>query len=308
MGQYDTKKMIQELEEFTSKFIILSSNVYTNITQETESSFRKKGVFNVDCLTIEKQIELMKLSIKYKHPKYSFIELSNKFGVDLSYNNNMFLKLAVNFSNEEVLNYLIDNGIDVTVENNFAIKLQSGVFGKSSVIHLLINNGADVTVDNYFLYRCAAWQNNKEALEILFSYNPNVDATMLLASINPSEIYEPILDFLISLNADVNINNGVILRKNIQYYPVVKTLLKAGADISYFSTKDLIKIIRSCDKKLIDIYIKFGVDFSKINDIAIEEKNQEYIDTLINWGVDSRVLAYSFSSELIKLKKKMNKN
>ncbi|AKI79378.1 putative ankyrin repeat protein [Acanthamoeba polyphaga mimivirus] len=303
MDQYDTTKMIQEIDEFSSKVIAFNSNVYTKITPEAEKSFKKKSVIDIDCLTTEKQIELMKLSIKHKHPKYSFIELSNKFSVDLSCDDNIFLKLAVNYNNEEVLKYLIDSGIDVTIENNFAVKLQSGIMHNNRIIDLLINNGADITVDNYFPYRYAASEQNKEALKILFSYNPNVDATMLLASINPSEIGAPILDFLISLNADININNGAILRENNQYYPVVKSLLKAGADISYLSTKHLVKIIRSHNKRIIDIYIKFGVDFSKINDIAIEEKDQEYVDTLINWGIEPRVLACLFSSKLSKYRK-----
>lgn len=252
-----------------------------------------------------KKIELMKLSIKYEHPYYSFIELSDKFGVDLSCDNNMFLKFAVIYNNNEVLKYLIDNGIDVTIENNFAVKLQSGGLNVNrQIIDLLINNGADITVDNYFPYRYAAWENNVEALKILFSYDPNVDATMLLASIEPSEIGKPMLEFLISLNANININNGAILRNNVQCYPIVKSVLKAGANVSYLSTENLQQIIQTHNKKIIDIYIKFGVDFSKINGSSIEKETQEYVDTLINWGVDPKVLAYVFSNTLIEIANK----
>ena len=72
--------------------------------------------------------------------------LLSNYQYDLAWNDNILLKIAVTNNSDKILEYLLNNGVNVTSTDNFAIKVASSLDNNS--LEILINYGADLTVDN----------------------------------------------------------------------------------------------------------------------------------------------------------------
>ena len=199
-----------------------------------------------------------------------FRKLVDTFEVDLSCGDNILFRRAVANGNYDIVHFLIQNGIDVNVCNNFAIKVCGS--HNLELLKLLVENGANICVDNNYPIRYAAYQN----------------------------LYD-IVKYLIENGADVNASNGYPLRFatcSINY-EIIELLLENDADINFIGQNELLKVIRSGADNIVNLLITYGVDFSVINNYQCPD-GYDYspmIKLLIENGVDPRQLALILSGK-----------
>ncbi|AGF85096.1 repeat protein [Moumouvirus goulette] len=205
---------------------------------------------------------------------YDLIKLFIEKGFDVTSNNNLAIKLASK-SPFKILNLIIENGADVTVDNNFPIRncLNHDCYKK---FLLLIKNGADPYVNNYYV---------------------------LKKSIGSLDI----IQYYIELGVDINIDDGICLRRSIfdGHFKTIKFLLKNGADVTLLNNYDILLVIQSRNINILNILVDSGLDLSRINSFCESKINksdalQKWRNTflfLINEGVDPFNIIYIMDLE-----------
>ena len=88
-------------------------------------------------------------------------------GVDITGGNDYAIRLASSNGHLELVDFLIKNGADCTADNNYAIRWAS-CNGHLSVVDLLLKNGADCTVLNNIAIRWASRNSHTKIVELLF--------------------------------------------------------------------------------------------------------------------------------------------
>ncbi|AYV85108.1 MAG: putative ankyrin repeat protein [Satyrvirus sp.] len=242
-----------------------------------------------------------------------FNNLVDKYRINPFENGNNFLYSAICSENFEIANYLLKNGIDVTFDNNLAIRLCAGFRDPYNllIIQLLIKYGADVNTNNDFPIRYAASRSNFTAVNILFNHGADIHANddyclKILFELDMSDynydLYNEryiILKSLIKNGANVNAGNDYALKKCIKYryYQCLDLLLEAGANASSLECDDLINAINSED--VVNKLIKYGADFTKINNFHTpNEENKKIVTKLLDIGVDPTILSIVVFSKL----------
>ncbi|AKI80335.1 putative ankyrin repeat protein [Acanthamoeba polyphaga mimivirus] len=194
----------------------------------------------------------------------------------------------------EMIKYLIDYGLDITFNNNFAIKLAS--LCHENILKLVIDNGGDVHVDNEFPICLAANHGRLSCVKLLVDYGVDPfchdNIVMKLASL---EYYNDIIKYMISIGADINSGNNFVLCNAIKNIDdkMIKTAINAGANINDINPNDIICLIKYQCPTTIDILVKYGLDISTVNFCSkIRPDRKKFVDKLISQGVDPTIIAY----------------
>ena len=130
----------------------------------------------------------------------------------------------------EIVKLLIDNGADVTADDNYAIRRASDN-GHLEVVKLLIANGADVTADNNQAIRDASNNGHLEVVKLL-----------------------------IDNGADVNANNNEAIRwaSDNGHLEIVKLLIDAGADVTADNNYAISRASDSGHTEIVELLKKHG--------------------------------------------------
>ena len=91
---------------------------------------------------------------------------------DLSFDHNILLKIAVTNWCCDVIKYLLQYGVDVAAEDNWAIKTSKDRF----VTKLLLDSGADAAADNNYPICAAADSGDLDIIEILAQHGADLRA------------------------------------------------------------------------------------------------------------------------------------
>ncbi|AYV85222.1 MAG: hypothetical protein Satyrvirus7_16 [Satyrvirus sp.] len=104
-----------------------------------------------------------------------FLILANNLlpNIDLTYENNILLDIAIINDSVDIVNYLVKNGINVCLNNNMAIKLAA--HHNSDIVKLLIENGADIHVDNDFPLKSSIKHGIYNCAKILLEAGANIN-------------------------------------------------------------------------------------------------------------------------------------
>ena len=160
--------------------------------------------------------------------------------------------------------------MDVGACDNFAIRC--GVSTCSSeCIRYLIECGADIHADNDYPIKSAVYHSTLANFEILLQYGANINVNN---------------GYLLKLCA-----NGYLL--NLGTHKIMKILLEVGVNVHSLSKEDLLKIIQTGSISIIKLLVEYGVDFSVVNDVKLDESNDTdiLIDILVEIGVDLKQVA-----------------
>lgn len=155
---------------------------------------------------------------------------------------------AAYYGNTDILNALINNGLDVNTRDSFgrAALMIAAFYGHLDMAKLLLSKGADVNA-----------QQKKGLSALMLAMN-----------------YPEIVKLLIQNGADINAkdkNDNTVLLYAVKYPAVVKLLLDGGADVNTkYAEKALMWAVRFGDPETVKLFINKGVDVNaKVNNWTI---------------------------------------
>ncbi|AEQ60801.1 putative ankyrin repeat- containing protein [Acanthamoeba polyphaga mimivirus] len=194
----------------------------------------------------------------------------------------------------EMIKYLIDYGLDITFNDNFAIKLAS--LCHENILKLVIDNGGDVHTDNEFPICLAASYGRLSCVKLLVDCGVNPfcfdNMVIKLASI---DYYDNVVEYMVSIGADINAGNNFVLRYAIKNLDkkMIELAVNTGANINDISPNDISHIIKHQSPTIMDILIEYGLDISTVNFCSkIRPERKKFVDKLISQGVDPTIIAY----------------
>ncbi len=125
-------------------------------------------------------INISKTNIS-QYDKINRFQLLMEHGANLFAHNNIIFFDAVSFGYIEIVKLCISHGIDVTIQNNRAIKLASESSGycccnnetSLSVVKLLVENGADMHIEEACVLKKAIKFNNIELVKYFLEQGVN---------------------------------------------------------------------------------------------------------------------------------------
>ncbi|MFT4313614.1 MAG: ankyrin repeat domain-containing protein [Wolbachia pipientis] len=221
-------------------------------------------------------------------------------------NGNSPLSIAVSNRDLEVMNFLIENGADVNIEDFFRVPpiYYAVTKGTTEMIELLIDKKASIS--GYFSYAgkkrtLVGWaidKNSPEKVEVLLKHgaSPNGKFDLLAYSQNSclhaaiEKNYSRIVELLIEYRADVNVKNEhgqtpIYLAIRSKRPEMIKLLYDNGADI------DNVKNIRN---ETPSDYVKLFYSGKTIKEIAAEAESANVNSEDITPAPSSAVRPSSF--------------
>lgn len=224
----------------------------------------------------------------------SFEMLLNNLNVNIDYNNYSILKTCIDNNNYDFIHYLADNNFDFSVCDNIAIKLTTSV----RIMQILIENGVDIHVDNEFALKSAVFRNNIECFDLLIQSGADISAAgeeiLLLAidKIRQNQKHFHILEKILSSGFNINLNNSYLINMalcrsvDIEF---IEFLLINGANINQITIHTMAGVINRRMYEHVKLLGDWGYDFSIINKHTYcdDTKLVDMYNYLIGSGVSS---------------------
>lgn len=235
---------------------------------------------------------------KYKLDAIQYLYENNLMNPE---NKSHLFKIAIVYGNFDVLKLVIDYGIDVSLDDHFAITVCTRHIGNTeNIIQLLINNGANVTSNNNLPIKFAILKGNinKPILDLLINNGADIltDGNFC-AKIAAQKCYIFVLKYIISLGIDVNMENGILLKNVLSNIPnkycvyihsCLKSLLENGADVSFLDENEILHICRnSSTRNILILLLDYGLDISFINEYQVKDDSiLSQISKILDQGID----------------------
>lgn len=222
-----------------------------------------------------------------------FKKLVESYNIDLSMEDNIFLKISCSNGSINILKYLVFQGTKLDLCDNFAIKAASSL-SNIDMLKFILDNDISASINNNYPIQCAAQAGSLAAIKLLVQYDADIHSKneYVLRNAVYNENYQ-IVEYAINMDANINVNNGFPIRTAINNMDTkcTKLLLQKGADINFITENDLIKVIRCGIEPHINLLADHGVNFNMLNNCVCEQKANNYINTLISKGIDVTKLA-----------------
>jgi len=255
-------------------------------------------------LNTNKQLDIIKYLTAVDN--INFTSLLENFNLETD--DHILLKIASVNNAYRILQYFIQNGMDITVCDNFAIK---AVISNSQmnnhkyteeIIVMLIENGADIHVNDDLTLQLSIQYQQLEHVKILVQYGANIHNNNLLeiaCVCSSSNILKYLIDC--GMTIDTYVTNDIIIAIISSQYDAgietIKILLTNGVNGSnsdIFHPDVLIRAIKSGSFELVKLLTDCGADFSVVNNTKIDNCNpliNKMMAYLLTNGVDPVQLA-----------------
>ena len=253
-------------------------------------------------LSAEEKVAFLKYSVCIDEVLDVFVDTYKSVGsLNLSFDNNVLLKIAIVNNSHNVLWYLLQNGVEATAENNIAIRLAI----HPRIIEELLKHGADATADDNYPI-CHLAQDDKccvKSIQMLIEHGADIHARneYPLRAASYRRDYE-LMEYLIKNGANVHADNDFCLRATSIDRRCFTMLMDAGANISALSAKDISKFLRKRDFDGIELLIEHGADLSVLNNHDFEEKcwttGPDVVNLMIDQGVNAKQIAIVMAMDL----------
>ena len=209
---------------------------------------------------------------------HKFVDILGNLQIDLTSHDNLLAKTAIIKNALVDYIYLVEQGIDVSIDNNYAVRNHTMVSSDVDFLSYLSENGADLTVDNSCAIIHAITTGHADSVKYLIDNGLDVNTT-----------YGKALKTAVSLyKLKPGKIDGVYRTDSASRQPfkVIQMILEAGADISSLDTDDYVTISKTFDHNLIQLFIDYGADFTKLNtDDADAELLERTANLLMGQGV-----------------------
>lgn len=186
--------------------------------------------------------DALTLCVKHNHVEIADYLLQNKF--DLSSNNNSALIVAVQEVKWDFVYKFIEHGADI---HDFSILYHAVMNEQIDFIHYLIEQHIDISKEDDCALRLSAGVNNLEMVKLFLNHGANINAVPKNYTYEPQNDGEnltalataanngnwEIFQYLVAYGADINLDNDEALRfatcgANLQ---IIKFLVESGANI-----------------------------------------------------------------------------
>ena len=232
---------------------------------ETNSLNDIRQILEKYTLPLEDMVGIIRFIMKthYAWEKIEIIKmLHNEFGLDISGNSSMFVKLIKNYPHSFMIKLFVDLGIDIHVDDGKLLMI-SCRYKFLENVKLLLDLGVNPNIRTgkalmMVLKRAERWSGSEDEsdkldiIKLLFQYGLNyIHKDALVTCV--SESYFSIAKLLLESGADVNAENGAALIRASRYlrYEYIELFLNYGANIDCFSHKE------NQDKYNSDYYIRY---------------------------------------------------
>ena len=195
----------------------------------------------------------------YENNYFQIIKILVQNGSDITANNNYAIGKVSKKNQLEAIKFLIECGADVSANNNYAIrhatKLSSFYYEPTietrlNVLRILIENGANISANNDQPIKNIFKMSNFKMTKFLIEYGVDVSA-------NDNYAIKHITEFKYSrycANSTERLN-------------IIKILIENGADIK--NNQQIKNIFRNGDINMIKFLIEYGIDVSANDNYAI---------------------------------------
>lgn len=221
--------------------------------------------------------------------------------IDIRFSNDSFLRIAIRNKAGKMIKYLLEQGLDVCAEDNFAIKCACMYMNSSMInyVRLLIDYGADFRTDNDFPICCAAYGCRWDTIKLLVDLGCDINANdgYVIGKIIFAKRHK-MLQYAADIGGDLTNSKFVKAAVFVKSHKCLKILMDCGADVSTISPDDMITVIKSGHSKIIELLINAGVNFSLVNKYQTTKKSQKTTKNLVlltGAGVDPVTICHIWS-------------
>ncbi|AVL94523.1 ankyrin repeat protein [Moumouvirus australiensis] len=305
------------IEEEDNKIYLMENSKFDHYNYSNEEIWTKHDLYD---LNPKEKFYLLVILIRnggYTHLLDKI--LHEHTDININDENNLLLNVACRKNNINIVKNLIELGVDVTFNNNLAIKIASKYcnYDNIDIMKLLINNGANVHVDDDYVLCCASHnpllfkylidlgceynfsaRNDYCLRQCIKNFYSNSSKLYYLESVNnfESTLIQPIFGNVMesfAYHTHDNIKENIFYDSNDKSFvmsDIIKYLLDLGINVNCCDGFIINYIIEKCDTYLAKLIIQYGANLNLLtNDTLsriIHYRNYEMVSFLIDNDVD----------------------
>lgn len=213
------------------------------------------------------------------------------FDIDLHYQNNNALKLAINHGNLYIIKFLIEKGADINI--GFLYSCKFAKTNRDNIIKYIISNNPDLFYNDGEALMNASIAGDGKLVEYLIDHGltPYIDDAFTNAC---ESGHFQIVKYLFNKGAQINtlINNAnpLVLSCQNGFLNIVEFLIENNADIHICNDNAILTATRNGHLKIVKYLIRSGMNLQSLNDVLLEacvdNNHFEILKYLICQGVD----------------------
>lgn len=273
-----------------------------NLKEEVNSNNNDQLIDFFMTQSSDYQCQIMKIITTYNRTEL-FNTLMLSSGTNYA-QDEVFLAIAVLHGNYDMIDFLINNGADITANNNYAIKEACSYKYREDIIELLINNGADIHVNNEFPISIASHNGIDGTVKFLLSNGADPNARDGFPLYCAAQMCEPdLLQYLLDSGANVNLEGALKVAIEFANYEGIKILLQYGASIDKLELEDYVLMVKNHYGDIIQLLSDHGADFSILNQYKIPtggnylQDFNKMVNLMQNNNIGMSILCYIISGE-----------
>jgi hypothetical protein len=232
------------------------------------------------------------------------IDLINEYDIDIHFNDDILLAIAVDRAHLSILKDLVNLGLNINMRDSYPIKNACQTWHKDrpACLLLLIELKVDIHFDDDYPLRNCVYRGNDNFVKILLDANANVHAKndeALKFAVDNCDV--SMMAMLLESRANVHIDNDYPLRYSAITHnlPCVELLLNYNADINANNSEPLINAISAHDLSMVNLLLNSGANINALhNYVPINNSILELAELLENYDIPQKQIILLLTKKL----------
>ncbi|AGC02157.1 ankyrin repeat protein [Acanthamoeba polyphaga moumouvirus] len=243
------------------------SNQKISIKRYIDFDNLERTIKEFELLNKSYQLSIIKYLMATDNLDYIKNMISKIYNFDVNMENGILLKLSIVNNIFNNIEYLINIGANLYIEDNIIAKIAAQE-GNIEIFQYILKNCSICLQDDLIFYAAISRHNPLEKIKFLDDYGINLhiyNDHILITAVQKNLITA--VEYLLFKGCDVNAQNGIALRYSLWYnlFEITELLLKTGANTYYLQPDDLVDVINGKHFSIIELLIKYGLDVSIFN-------------------------------------------
>ena len=223
-----------------------------------------------------------------KNDLAKFEKILNESNIDIRFDNDVSLAVAIMSNNLDTVRYLLDRGLDIHSDDDFAIKICCAKNINGDILRLFIDE-YKIDAGNDEFINIAIDNNNMMCVKILIENGANIffDNGVKFIKFN-NYVVDPYFDNLLRDAPDYNMLLEGAVSQGL--YKSTKLLLQYGADINLIEPKHLFCVFYSKNIAFIEMLTDNHFYLTILNTYTPSEDSIKFVSTLVNVGINAHKL------------------